>query len=277
RMRPVPQGVWGELYTGGDGLAIGYLNRPELTAERFVTVEIDGRPERVYRTGDRVRWMDDGALEFLGRTDFQVKIRGFRVEPGEVAALLAGRPGVADALVLARDDARGSKRLLAYVVAADGAEKPSPGELRQELKRRLPDYMVPSAIVVMDAFPQTPNGKVDRAALPEPEPPAAAGQAPPQGEVERAMAAVWQELLALPSVGVHDNFFEVGGHSLLLAQLQERLRAALGREVTMIELFQYPTIASLAAHWDAEAKADGPAKDAGRGRGAARRELLRRR
>ncbi|HEU0012282.1 MAG TPA: amino acid adenylation domain-containing protein, partial [Longimicrobium sp.] len=213
-LQPAPIGVPGELCVGGPGVARGYHGRPGLTAERFVPDPYGAEPgARMYRTGDRVRWRGDGQLEFLGRLDEQVKIRGFRVEPGEVAALLAGRPGVADALVLARDGA-GGRRLVAYVVAAEGAEAPRPGVLRDELKRRLPDYMVPSAIVVMDDFPRTPNGKVDRAALPEPEPPAAAGQAPPQGELERAMAAVWQELLSLPGVGVHDNFFEVGGHSL---------------------------------------------------------------
>ena len=275
--QPVPAGVPGELYVGGIGLARGYLNRPALTAERFVPDPFGAPGGRLYRTGDRVRWLPDGALDYLGRMDEQVKVRGFRIELGEISTRLAEVPGVKDALVLVRPDARGDARLVAWVAAPD--RPPSSSELREHLRRVLPDYMVPQAFVVMDAFPQTPHGKVDRAALPAPADPAAEPAAAPQGELEQAIAAVWREVLGVEAVGVNDSFFEVGGHSLLVARLQEALRAALDRPVSMIDLFQYPTIASLAAHLDASARAgeaEGAEKQAGRGRGAARRELLKR-
>jgi len=277
---PVPPGVPGELHVGGIGVARGYLHRPALTAERFVPDPFGAPGSRLYRTGDRVRWREDGNLEFLGRVDAQVKVRGYRIEPGEIAARLAEVDGVHEALVLVRPDARGEPRLVAYVAAPERA--PSPAELREHLRAVLPEYMVPHAYVVMDAFPRTPSGKTDPAVLPPPADVAAvAGQAP-RGELEVAIAEVWREVLDLAAVGVHDSFFEIGGHSLLMARLQERLRTALGREVSMVELFQYPTVASLAAHLEASSQAEigrdvdaGREKPAGRGRGAARRDLLR--
>jgi acyl-coenzyme A synthetase/AMP-(fatty) acid ligase/aryl carrier-like protein len=278
-MEPVPVGVPGELLMGGVGVARGYLNQPALTAERFVPDPFGAPGSRLYRTGDRVRWLPDGSLDYLGRFDHQVKLRGFRIELGEIAARLMELPGVRDALVLVRPDVRGDPRLVAWLMAPD--EKPSASGLREHLRRALPDYMVPQAYVVMDAFPQTPNGKVDRAALPAPSDDAGAAEpaAAPQGELEQAVAAVWREVLSLDSVGVNDSFFEVGGHSLLLARLQEALRTALGRDVSIVDLFQYPTIGSFAAHLDAQSRPAEPEdaeKAAGRGRGASRRETLMR-
>ena len=272
---PVPAGVPGELHVGGVGVARGYLNRPGLTAERFVPDPFGAPGSRLYRTGDRVRWLADGRLDYLGRFDHQVKLRGFRIELGEIAARLMDVPGVRDAIVLVRPDVRGDPRLVGWVMAPE--HKPSASELREHLRRALPDYMVPQAYVVMDAFPQTPNGKLDRAALPAPADAAAEPAAAPQGELEQAIAAVWREVLGLEAVGVNDSFFEVGGHSLLLARLQEALRTALRRDVSIVDLFQYPTVGSFAAHLDAQARsADDPEKQAGRGRGASRREMLMR-
>ncbi|HEX2207305.1 MAG TPA: amino acid adenylation domain-containing protein [Longimicrobium sp.] len=274
---PAPVGVPGELFLGGAGLARGYLHRPGLTADRFVPDPFGAPGSRLYRTGDRARWLPDGQIESLGRLDEQVKVRGFRIELGEVAARLMEFPGVRDAMVLVRPDRRGEGRLVAWVVAPE--QKPSASGLREHLGRALPDYMVPRAYVVMDAFPQTPNGKVDRAALPAPEEPSAEPAAAPQGELEQAIAAVWRQVLQLETLGVNDSFFEVGGHSLLLARLQEALRQALGREVSIVDLFQYPTVAALAAHLDARTRPAEPAdpeNQAGRGRGASRREVLTR-
>jgi amino acid adenylation domain-containing protein len=258
----VPVGIAGELYIGGDGLARGYLNRPELTAARFVASPFDaGR--RLYRTGDSVRWLADGNLEFLGRLDDQVKIRGFRVEPGEVQALLATHPEVEDCVVVAREAAPGEKRLVAYVVPRDGAEEDVDG-LRAHLRAVLPDWMVPSYFVSMDALPLNANGKVDRGALPAP------GQArpdldelvvPPRGEVEEALAAIWSSLLGVELVGVDDNFFDLGGHSLLGTQMISRIRDAFHVELPLRRLFESPTIAGLAAAL-AEMTADATAQEA---------------
>jgi amino acid adenylation domain-containing protein len=245
RLRPVPAGVWGELYTGGDGLAIGYLNRPEMTAERFVTVDVDGRAERVYRTGDRVRWMDDGALEFLGRTDFQVKIRGFRVEPGEVESLLQSHPEVREAAVVARDDGQGGRRLVGYL-AGDVDTEAVDGWLRE----RLPDYMVPAALVRMDALPLNRHGKVDRGALPDPGASAdadASAYVAPRTEAEELLAALWGEVLGAERVGVHEDFFAAGGHSLHAMQLVTRIREALRVDLPLNAFFEAPTVAGLAA------------------------------
>jgi amino acid adenylation domain-containing protein len=275
---PVPVGVPGEMMVGGVGVARGYINRPGLTAERFVPNPFGAPGSRLYRTGDRVRWLPDGRLDYVGRFDHQVKLRGFRIELGEIAVRLMELPGVRDAVVLIRPDVRGDPRLVAWVMAPE--RKPSASELREHLRRAMPDYMVPQAYVVMDAFPHTPNGKVDHAALPAPvDADAAEPAAAPQGELEQAIAAVWREVLSLESVGVNDSFFEVGGHSLLLARLQEALQKALGRAVAIVDLFQYPTIGAFAAHLNAQARPAEPEdaeKAAGRGRGASRREMLMR-
>ena len=276
---PVPVGVPGELHAGGPGVARGYHGRAGLTAERFVPDALSGEPgARLYRTGDRVRWRADGELEFLGRTDEQVKLRGFRIEPGEVAAVLCALHGVRDALALVREHA-GDRRLVAWIVAEPGTDQPDPLELRAELKRRLPEYMVPSAVVMMEDFPRTPNGKVDRAALPLPEVEAGEAFVAPRGEMEGRIAGVWSEVLGRGAVGVNDNFFEIGGHSLLLVRLHERLRAALEIDVTLVDLFQFPTVAALSARIEQQAKAarGEPAQEtagAGRDRGSARRQAL---
>ncbi|MCX4391837.1 non-ribosomal peptide synthetase [Streptomyces sp. NBC_01767] len=256
--RPVPTGVPGELLVGGAGLARGYRGQPDQTAERFVTADIDGTPRRVYRTGDRVRWLADGQLEFLGRLDDQVKLRGHRIEPGEIEAVLLAGPDVAAATVVVREDAPGGKRLVAYVVPAAGATVRGEA-LRGRLRRELPDFMVPSVFVALERLPLTPNGKVDRRELPAPEPRASeAGGPAPRTPVERAIAAAWSQVLGIEVTGVDDNFFELGGHSLLATQVTSRLRDALGVEVPVRELFAAPTVVGLAAAV-AELAADGTA------------------
>jgi amino acid adenylation domain-containing protein len=253
RGEPAPVGVPGELYVGGAGVARGYLDGPEPTAERFLPDPFAAEPgARVYRTGDRVRWLATGELEFVGRTDQQVKIRGFRVEPGEVEAVLARQPGVADAVVVARRDEAGREapRLVAYVVPEPGAA-PTPAELRAALRAELPAYMVPAAWVTLDGFPLTRTGKVDRRALPAPNaaaPAREAARAAPQSDVERTLAEAWREVLGVEEVGLDDNFFDRGGHSLLLARLRSRLAGRLAREVSVVTLFRYPTVRSLAEY-----------------------------
>jgi len=259
-LRPVPVGVPGELYLGGVCLARGYLGRPDLTAERFVPDPFGGGAgERLYRTGDRVRRLGDGGLEFLGRVDAQVKLRGFRIEPGEIEAALEARPQVREAVAVVREDAPGDRRLVAYVVAEDGASV-DPDALRAHLKERLPEYMVPAAVVALDALPLTPSGKVARRGLPVPEyAPAEAAYVAPRVPLEQALAGIWGEVLHLERVGVHANFFDLGGHSLTLAKVQARIRETLGREVPVVDLFRFPTVASLAHHLASGTAAPAPA------------------
>ncbi|WP_448676701.1 amino acid adenylation domain-containing protein [Delftia acidovorans] len=243
-MAPVPQGVAGELYLGGMALARGYLNRPGLTAERFVAHPFDGSGKgRLYRTGDLVRWNAQGQIEYLGRLDHQIKVRGLRIELGEVEAQLLARPGVREAVVVAAQGAGGT-RLLAYVAAPQAGEGLA-AELRQALAAVLPDYMLPSAIVVLDAFPLTPNGKVDRKALPEPEMASTQQYEAPQGELEETLACIWAEVLGVERVGRHDSFFELGGHSLLALKLLERMRAR-GLAAQVRSLFLQPRLADFA-------------------------------
>ncbi|HEU4562948.1 MAG TPA: non-ribosomal peptide synthase/polyketide synthase, partial [Longimicrobium sp.] len=242
-----PVGVAGELCLGGASVARDYLGRPGLTADRFVPDPFAAEPgARLYRTGDRVRWLASGELEFLGRTDGQVKVRGYRIELGEIEARLAEHPAVRESLVLAREDAPGDKRLVAYVVGDDtvGAEV-----LRAHLGETLPDYMVPAAYVRLEQWPLTPNGKVDRKALPAPEGDAyAAGEyTAPVGDTEEALAAIWAQVLGVERVGRHDNFFELGGHSLLAVRVISRMRQVLGAEASLAHLFSHPTVESLAA------------------------------
>ncbi|HWW77528.1 MAG TPA: amino acid adenylation domain-containing protein, partial [Pyrinomonadaceae bacterium] len=250
RMSPVGVGMTGELYAGGDGLARGYFNQPALTAERFVPdpFSADGGG-RLYRTGDTARYLEDGRIEFLGRADGQVKVRGYRIETGEIEAALGEHRAVRETVVVARaEPVGGDKRLVAYVVAAD-AETVDPAELRRHLRGRLPEYMVPSTFVTLDALPLSPNGKVDRRALPEPghdrSQTAPAFVAPSTG-MEELLGALFGEVLGLERVGADDNFFESGGHSLLATQLVSRLRQALGVEVPLRELFERPTVRGLA-------------------------------
>jgi acyl carrier protein len=238
--RPVPIGVPGELYVGGAGVARGYLNRPELTAERFVDDPF--APGRLYRTGDRVRWMADGTLEYLGRLDEQVKIRGFRIELGEIEARLAEHPEVREAVVLAREDVPGDRRLVAYVVGEVEVEA-----LRAHLRQGLPEYMVPAAFVVLDALPLTANGKLDRKALPAPElAPAEETYVAPRTAVEEVLAEIWAEVLSLERVGVHDSFFDLGGHSLLIMRLLAKVQATFDLEVSIRTVFSTPTLEAMA-------------------------------
>ncbi|WP_387468318.1 amino acid adenylation domain-containing protein, partial [Photorhabdus sp. RM323S] len=244
--QPVPEGVTGELYIGGAGVARGYLNRPELTAERFLPDLFSDKPDaRMYRTGDLARYLPDGNLEFLGRNDQQVKIRGFRIEPGEIEVRLAEYPAVHGSAVLALDD-RTEKRLVAYVVA--DAEEGLVNSLRAHLSAVLPDYMLPAAFVRLDDFPLTPNGKLDRKALPAPDSEAFARQRyeAPQGETETALAAIWCELLEVEQVSRHDNFFALGGHSLVAVRVMNRIMAVLGVELPLTELFNSPSLTALA-------------------------------
>ena len=245
RLEPVPIGVAGELFIGGAGLARGYLARPALTAERFVPNPF-APGARLYRTGDRVRWRADGELEFLGRLDTQVKIRGFRIEPGEIEAALLAQGGIEHAVVIARDDAVG-KRLVAYLVGRDEAVADA-GELRRKLQQSLPDYMVPAAFVTLDRLPLTPNGKLDRTALPAPEWSAGADYVAPRTPLETILAGLFAELLGSNRVGIYDNFFEAGGHSLLAMRLVSHVRAALGVSLPVRTIFMSPTVAELAIH-----------------------------
>ncbi len=248
---PVPAGVPGALFIGGSGVARGYLDRPELTAGRFVPDPFGREPgERLYDTGDRARFLADGRIEHLGRADEQVKVRGFRVEPGEVESVLLRHPAVQRAVVAARDDRAGGKRLVAYVVPAEGVP-PSAGELRAWLRGTLPEHMVPSAFVVLDALPLTPSGKVDRRALPEPGDAGAAETAAPSTPTEEILAGIWAAVLGTERVGAHDDFFALGGHSLLGTRVVARLRDAFGVELPLRALFEAPTVAALAGRVEA--------------------------
>ena len=248
-MKPVPLGIPGELYIGGSGLARGYWNHPELTAERFVPNPLSQQGgERLYRTGDLVRYRADGNLEFLSRLDHQVKIRGHRIELGEIEAVLEEQPSIRQAIVLAREDEPGEKRLVAYVVAEAEATV-SADELQAVLKQRVPEYMVPGVFVMLSEMPLTPNGKINRKALPTPEKGRAAARAAyiaPRTADEEALAQIWCEALGLERVGVEDNFFDLGGHSLLAVRLRAMLRNRLNYNVTLVDLFQNSTIAGMA-------------------------------
>jgi len=244
---PVPVGVAGELYLAGDGLARGYLDRPGLTAERFLPDPFGEPGSRMYRVMDRVRWTQDGELEYLGRTDFQVKVRGFRIEPGEVEAALRAHPDVRDAVVAARADATGEARLVAWVVPAGEGKVPDPAGLRDHLRARLPEHMVPTFFVALESFPLTPSGKLDRRALPAPEGTAEAREyVAPRNPVEELLAEIVAEVLGLERVGVNDHFFELGGHSLLATRVISRIRKQFGVELALRALFEAPTVALLA-------------------------------
>jgi amino acid adenylation domain-containing protein len=249
QLQPVPLGVAGELYIGGAGLARGYLNSPELTAEKFIAHPFNEQPQtKLYKTGDLVRYQFDGNLEFLGRIDNQVKIRGFRIELGEIEVLLTQNPSIQTAVVVACADDSGNQKLVAYVVPHPQFQ-PTSHDLRDFLRQALPEYMIPSAFVMLKALPLTANGKIDRQALPLPEqvqPELVANYVPPQTEIEKALAEIWAEVLGVKQVGIHDNFFDLGGHSLLLTQISSRVYNVFGIELSLRQIFATPTIAELA-------------------------------
>ncbi|MEU8540641.1 amino acid adenylation domain-containing protein [Streptomyces sp. NPDC048717] len=250
RLRPVPPGVAGELYVSGPGLARGYLGRPGLTAQRFLPDPFGPPGSRMYRTGDLVRWDREGRLHFLGRADHQLSVRGFRVEPGEIEAALLDHPAVAQAVLTVREDGRGEPRLIGYAVPHGDA--PDPAELRAHAARLLPAHMVPAAVIVLPALPVTPNGKLDRAALPEPDfsgQPDRAARSPR----EAVLRELFAEVLGAPDLGVHDSFFDAGGHSMLAARLIDRIHTTLGLDLGLRLLFESPSVAELAAALDAAA------------------------
>jgi len=248
RMQPVPVGVPGELHIGGIQVARGYVKRPDLTAEKFIPDPFSSDPEaRLYKTGDLCKFLPDGAIDYLGRLDFQVKIRGLRIEIGEIESVLGRHPAIREVVVVAREDTPGDKRLVAYVVPK-GPAGINVDELRTYLKGKLADYMVPSAFVQMEAFPLTSSGKADRKVLPAP----AGGRqidtdyVAPQSDAEKTIGEVWKEFLKLETVGIHDNFFDLGGHSLLLVRVMNRLKPMFGGPLTVVDMFQRPTIHELA-------------------------------
>jgi amino acid adenylation domain-containing protein len=254
-LQPVPIGVGGELHIGGVGLARGYLNKPELTKEKFISSPFE-LGKYLYKTGDLARYRPDGNIEYLGRIDHQVKIRGFRIELGEIEAVLGQHPQVRETVVVTREDIPKNHRLVAYIVT-HSENTFSVHELRDYLKEKLPDYMVPSAFIKLDKLPLTPNGKIDRSALPAPDiqrPDLQEVYEAPNSEVERAIAKIWLEILHIEKVGVNDNFFELGGNSLLMVQVNNKLREVLHCDISVVEMFQNPTIKSLAKHINPSAR-----------------------
>ncbi len=260
-LQPAPIGVPGELYIGGDGLALGYLNRSELTATKFIPNPFSHEPAespgaRLYKTGDKVRLLPDGNFEFLGRFDQQVKLRGFRIELGEIEATLIRHESVREAVVLCRQDQPGEKRIVAYLVNKAGCD-PSPDQLCAHLRKQLPAYMLPSAFVFLASMPLNRNGKVDRTALPEPDSSHVLSSSvylPPRNNTEQQIVDIWCDLLGVKQVGVDRNFFELGGHSLLATQVVSRINRDFQLELPVRLLFDQPTIASLAVHIDALGK-----------------------
>ena len=250
QMEPAPVGVTGELYIGGTGLARGYHGLPGLTAEKFIPNPFGETGSRLYRTGDLARYLPDGLLEFRGRADSQIKLRGMRVELGEIEATLREHAGVDECVVMLRGEGM-EATLVAYIVPVDETG-PGADELRAYLASRLPLHMVPATFVTLKQLPLMVNGKVDRNALPEPSPEArvvtAATFVAPANEMERLIAGIWSEVLGLEQVGTQDNFFDLGGHSLRLLQVHLKLRQAIGRDVPLVELFEYSTVSTLAAH-----------------------------
>lgn len=258
-MEPVPTGVCGELYLGGNQLARGYLGRPDLTADRFLPDPFGSTPgARLYKTGDLVRHRPEGDLEYVGRIDHQVKIRGFRIELGEIEMMLEELPSIRESVVIVREDSPDDKRIVAYVVPHE-TFVPSPGELKTFLMEKLPSYMVPGSFVVLERLPLTPNGKVDRQVLPVPD---SADRAhgmvyvAPSNEIEQRIARIWQEVLQLEQVGIRDNFFDLGGHSLLLMRVQNELQKMFSQPVSVIDLIQFPTIEALAVFLASENKTE---------------------
>jgi len=275
-LQPVPAGSPGELWIGGAGVTAGYFRRPELTSERFRPDPFTGSGT-IYGTGDLVRWRHDGVLEYLGRKDHQVKVRGYRIELGEIEAALSQHAGVRENVVVARTDGPGEARLCAYYVARSPA--PSVDELRAHLRRSLPDFMVPSHFVAMPDLPRTPNLKVDRKALPAPESVAAAGKrvvAGAQDPTEDTILAIWKQALGTDDVGVEDNFFDSGGHSILAVRVHREIVQKLGVQLQVTDLFRFTTVRALAKHLDAGKSGAPTAAQQAIERAKQRRNLLRR-
>jgi amino acid adenylation domain-containing protein len=250
-LQPVPIGISGELYIGGEGLARGYLNRPDLTAEKFISNPFSPNPKsRLYKTGDLARYLPDGHIEYLGRIDYQVKLRGFRIELGEIETALLQHPGVKEGVVIVREDTPNENNLVGYIVAETGQDSLQViSQLRRFLKQQLPDFMVPTIFMALEAMPLTPNGKIDRKALPQPDasrPELEANYVAPRTPIEQQIADIWSQVLNVNRVGIHDNFFELGGYSLLVIQVVSRLRQVLQAEILMSNLFELPTVADLA-------------------------------
>jgi acyl-CoA synthetase (AMP-forming)/AMP-acid ligase II/acyl carrier protein len=254
---PVPLGVRGELWIGGAGVSRGYLGRPAATAERFLPDPFADIPgQRLYRTGDLAVLTPAGELAFAGRADHQLKIRGYRIEPGEIEAALRLHPAVRQAIVGSRGPAD-NRRLVAWIVPPEGTEAPGAPELREHLRSRLPEPLLPAAFVPLPALPLTPSGKVDRRrlqTLPEPSEtrPEDVALAEPRSDLERTIAEIYRDLLQVGRVGLHDNFFDLGGHSLLIVRAHQKLKTALGREIPVLDLFRFPTVAALARHLKGE-------------------------
>ena len=250
RMAPVAIGSPGELYIGGVGVGRGYWRRPDITDQRFVADPYGQPGSRMYRTGDLARWRSDGNIEYLGRLDHQVKIRGFRIELGEIESQLLHHPAVRESVVVVRQDVPGDTRLVAYIAAHPGVTPPAPLEIRTYLARFLPEYMVPSAFVVLDALPLSPNGKVDRKALPAPDRASAASLEPfaaPRTQTELELAQIWGQVLLIDRVGIHDNFFDLGGHSLLTVRLSSEIDTAFKQDHPINFIYKYPTVHQMAA------------------------------
>ena len=275
RLEPATEAADAELFVGGAGLARGYLNDPALTAERFVPDPVSGRPgSRLYRTGDVARLRPGGVLEFAGRLDDQVKLRGYRIEPGEIESMLVQHASLREAAVVVREDHPGDRRLVAYLVPFDPSS--SIGQIREFLQERLPGYMVPSAFVMLETLPRTIQRKVDRAALPAPIDEAQQGpepDAPPRTEIERKIVAIWSELLHRDRIGVLENFFDLGGHSLLVIQLHARLCEAFGDDLSLVDLFRFPTVQSQAAQLTQRVD-EAPTLDAVRDRASRQRQAF---
>jgi amino acid adenylation domain-containing protein len=250
-MVPVTTSVPGELHIGGVGLARGYVNQPDLTSEKFIPNPFgNASGSRLYKTGDLARYLPDGEIDFLQRIDNQVKIRGFRIEPGEIETVLSQLAGVREAVVTVKQDETGEKRLVAYIVH-DRKQARAIAQLRSALKQKLPYYMIPSEFIALDSIPLMSNGKMDRRALRDLEtagPASETDYAEPRSELERTIASVWRQALNRGEVGIHDNFFDLGGHSLLLIKIHNQLQGQLDRDVSVVQMFQYPTISSLADH-----------------------------
>jgi hypothetical protein len=262
-MQPVPVGTAGDLYIGGKGVGRGYWRRPDLTADRFVSGSFGDPDGRLYRTGDVAAYRSDGNVEFLGRSDEQVKLRGYRIELGEIEALLDGHPAVGKSVVLALEGTPGDQRLVAYVTPTGASGVPLDA-LREHLRAKLPEFMVPSHFVEMREFPLTPNLKINRKALrppgatPAPGVPAKPAPSEPLGGLERQLIAIWQEVLGVQRIDVHDDFFDLGGHSLLVIQLHRRVRPLVGRPVAIADLFRYPSVHKLTAFLQAADREGAP-------------------